>query len=125
MHLHAEHRVGIQSASMDADWMPTGWELDAQVEHEPLSIWRRAATKRITGGRMSRVSEFVDSVSLFLACWAAWSLLDAYTLRFTPVSELVALACCALLRLAPVGYRWAHSRWVSGEEAVKQILERV
>ena len=25
-----QHRVGIHSASMDADWMPTGWECDAK-----------------------------------------------------------------------------------------------
>ena len=71
------------------------------------------------------MSEFVDGAVVFFVWWSVWSLLDVYTLRYTPYSELVVLACCALVRLAPVVHRWARARWERGGEAVKQMLDAV
>ena len=71
------------------------------------------------------MSDFVDGAVVFFAWWAVWSLLDVYTLRYTPYSEIVVLACCALVRLAPMVHRRARAQWTRGNEAVKQILDTV
>ena len=38
--------------------------------------------------------------------WATWSLADAYLLRFTPVSELIAIALCILTVVASAVVRF-------------------
>jgi hypothetical protein len=76
-------------------------------------------------GLTQRATEFFDSATLFLAWWGCWSLLDAYALRFTPVSQSVVLACCVLARLAPAVYQWVQSQCNRGSEATKRIMQGV
>ena len=69
--------------------------------------------------------EVLDGTVVFFVWWSVWSLLDAYALKFTPLSELTVLACCALVRLGPALCTRVRERFARGQESLKRVLDTV
>ena len=71
------------------------------------------------------MGELVEGTVVFLVWWSVWSLLDTYTLRFSPLSELAALSCALMLKGAPFAYARVRARVASQGEALKRVLDAV
>ena len=67
----------------------------------------------------------MDEAVLLLVWWSLWTLADTYLIRFTPYSELAALAVAGVLRAAPACARRVRACRDRGREVLKDTLDAV